>query len=71
MDDMPEMLFHGTLYLELQKESGKVLPAGESKLHSTKHRTDYTYVLVHEPVSDVRVLFTYIIGRKGQNVGCL
>ena len=26
---MPEMLFHGTLYLELQKDSGKVLPAGE------------------------------------------
>lgn len=37
MEDMPEVLFHGNLYLELLKDNGKVPLVGEKKLNS--HRT--------------------------------
>ena len=39
IEDMPEMLCHGNLFLELHRGSGKAIRIGENKHDSVKQET--------------------------------
>ena len=51
MEDMPEMLFHGNLYLELLKGNGKVPLVGEKiKFTQNSNMKMGRYLELHECV---------------------